>query len=52
MEKMLNQLIIMNSNYKQVKVPDAFQSSTKQAGNTGDFRKKLDRLDQQAQKKE
>jgi hypothetical protein len=52
MEKVLNQLIIMNSNYKQVKVPDAFQSSTKQAGNTGDFRKKLDRLDQQAQKKE
>jgi len=50
MEKLLNQLIIMNTNHKQVKVPDAFQSSTKQAGNVTEFRKKIDRLDQQAQK--
>jgi len=46
MEKMLNQLIIMNTNYKQVKVPDAFQSSTRQAGNIPDFRKKLDQMEQ------
>ena len=46
MEKMLNQLIIMNTNYKQIKVPDAFQSSTKQAGNIPDFRKKLDLMEQ------
>ena len=43
---MLNQLIIMNTNYKQVKVPDAFQSSTRQAGNIPDFRKKLDQMEQ------
>jgi hypothetical protein len=51
MEKILNQLIIMNTNYKQVKVPDVFHTSTKQAGNVPDFRKKLDQLDQKAQKK-
>lgn len=51
MEKILNQLIIMNTNYKQVKVPDVFHTSTKQAGNAPDFRKKLDQLDQKAQKK-
>jgi hypothetical protein len=51
MEKMLNQLIIMNSNYKQVKVPESVQTSTKQAGNIVEFRKKLDRLDQKEQKK-
>lgn len=52
MEKLLNQLIIMNTNYKQVKVPDAFQSSTKQAGNITEFRKKIDQLDQKGQKKD
>jgi hypothetical protein len=52
MEKLLNQLIIMNTNYKQVKVPDAFQSSTKQAGNITEFRKKIDQLDQRSQKKD
>ena len=45
MEKVLNQLIIMNTNYKQVKVPDSFHLSTKQAGNIPDFR------DQRGQKK-
>jgi hypothetical protein len=51
MEKMLSQLIIMNTNYKQVKVPESVQTSTKQAGNIIDFRKKLDQLDQKEQKK-
>ena len=51
MEKMLNQLIIMNSNYKQVKVPESVQTSTKQAGNITDFRKSLDKLDQKEQKR-
>ncbi len=51
MEKMLNQLIIMNSNYKQVKVPESVQTSTKQADNIVEFRKKLDRMDQKEQKK-
>ena len=46
MEKMLNQLIIMNTNYKQIKVPESVQTSTKQAGNIIDFRKKLDHMDQ------
>lgn len=41
MEKMLSQLIIMNTNYKQIKVPESVQTSTKQAGNIIDFRKNL-----------
>jgi len=45
MEKMLSQMIIMNTNHKQIKVPDAFQSSTKKAGNIIEFRGKLDELD-------
>jgi hypothetical protein len=52
MEKMLNQLIIMNTNYKQVKVPDIVQTSTKQAGNIIEFRKKLDQFDSKSQKKD
>jgi hypothetical protein len=52
MEKILNQLIIMNTNYKQVKVPDIVQSSTKQAGNLQDFRRKLERFDQKSQNKD
>lgn len=51
MEKMLSQLIIMNTNYKQIKVPESVQTSTKQAGNIIDFRKKLDQMDQKEQKK-
>jgi hypothetical protein len=51
MEKMLNQLIIMNSNYKQVKVPESVATSTKQAGNIIEFRKSLDKLDQKEQKR-
>jgi hypothetical protein len=46
MEKMLSQLIIMNTNYKQIKVPESVQTSTKQAGNITDFRKKLDQMEQ------
>jgi hypothetical protein len=46
MEKMLSQLIIMNTNYKQIKVPESVQTSTKQAGNIVDFRKKLDQMEQ------
>ena len=45
MEKMLSQMIIMNTNHKQIKVPDAFQSSTKKAGNIIEFRGKLDQLE-------
>jgi hypothetical protein len=45
MEKMLSQLIIMNTNQKQIKVPDAFQSNTKKAGNIIEFRGKLDHMD-------
>ena len=51
MEKMLSQLIIMNTNYKQIKVPESVQTSTKQAGNIIDFRKKLDHMEQKEQKK-
>ena len=51
MEKMLNQLIIMNSNYKQVKVPEFGQSITKQARNVPDFRKTLDAFDAKDPKK-
>ena len=39
MEKILSQLIIMNSNYKQVTVPEAMQTNTKQAKSLNDFRK-------------
>ena len=46
MEKMLSQLIIMNTNQKQIKVPESVQTSTKQAGNIIDFRKKLDQMEQ------
>ena len=46
MEKMLSQIIIMNTNYKQIKVPESVQTSTKQAGNIIDFRKKLDQMEQ------
>ena len=46
MEKMLSQLIIMNTNYKQIKVPESVQTSTKQAVNIIDFRKKLDLMEQ------
>lgn len=45
MEKMLSQLIIMNTNQKQIKVPESVQLSTKQAGNIIDFRGKLDKMD-------
>jgi hypothetical protein len=45
MEKMLNQLIIMNTNYKQVKLPDSVKPSTKQAGNIMEFRKTIEKLD-------
>ena len=37
MEKILNQLIIMNSNHKQIRIPDAVQTNTKIANND-DFR--------------
>lgn len=46
MEKMLSQIIIMNTNYKQIKVPESVQLSTKQAGNIIEFRGKLDKMDQ------
>jgi hypothetical protein len=42
MEKILNQLIIMNSNYKQVTVPEAIQTNTKQAKSLNDFRKNIE----------
>ena len=45
MDKILNQLIIMNTNYKQVKGQDPALSSTKKAGNVEDFRKKLEQLE-------
>ena len=35
----------MNTHYKQIKVPDAFQSRTKKAGNIIEFRGKLDHMD-------
>ena len=43
MEKILNQLIIMNSNYKQVTVSEAIQTNTKQAKSLNDFRKNTER---------
>jgi hypothetical protein len=45
MEKILNQLIIMNTTYKQVKVPDIIQTSTKKAGNIIDFRKNIEKFE-------
>jgi hypothetical protein len=39
MEKILNQLIIMNSNYKQVTVPIAMQTNTKKVESLNDFRR-------------
>jgi len=39
MEKILNQLIIMNSNCKQVTVPVAMQTNTKKVDSLNDFRK-------------
>jgi hypothetical protein len=44
MEKILNQLIIMNSNYKQVTVPEAIQTNTKQAKSLNDFRKNTEKI--------
>jgi len=45
MEKILNQLIIMNSNYKQITVPEAIQTNTKQAKNINDFRRNIEKLE-------
>ena len=44
MEKILNQLIIMNSNYKQVTVSEAIQTNTKQAKTLNDFRKNTEKI--------
>jgi hypothetical protein len=44
MEKILNQLIIMNTNYKQVTVPETIQTNTKQAKTLNDFRKNTENL--------
>jgi hypothetical protein len=52
MEKMLNQLIIMNSNYKQAKTPEVVQTTTKTAGNTIDFRKEQRQEPRQEQRQE
>jgi hypothetical protein len=41
MEKILNQLIIMNSNTSKVKIPDSFQTNTKKAENISDFRENI-----------
>lgn len=45
MEKILNQLIIMNTNYKQVTVPETIQTNTKQAKTLNDFRKNTQKLE-------
>ena len=45
MEKILNQLIIINSNYKQITVPEAIQTNTKQAPNINDFRKNIQKIE-------
>jgi hypothetical protein len=45
MEKILNQLVIMNSNYnKQIKIPELAQINTKPAGSINDFRKKIEEI--------
>jgi len=41
MDKILNQLIIMNSNYKQVTVPEVVQKNTKQSTSLNEFRKNI-----------
>ncbi len=41
MEKILNQLIIMNSNHKEIIVPKAVQTNTSQVKNLNDFRKNM-----------
>jgi hypothetical protein len=45
MEKILNQLIIMNTNYKQIKVPEVFQTNTRPVKSLNEFRKKLESFD-------
>ena len=45
MEKILNQLVIMNSNYnKQIKIPESLQTNTKPAGSITDFRKRIEEI--------
>jgi len=41
MEKILNQLIIMNSNTSKVKIPESFQTNTKKGENISDFRENI-----------
>jgi hypothetical protein len=50
MEKILNQLVIMNSNYKQVTVPKDIQTNTKQAKTLNEFRKNITESTRQSDK--
>jgi len=53
MEKILNQLVIMNANYnKQIKIPELAQINTKPAGSINDFRKKIEEIKKEEVKKE
>lgn len=45
MEKILNQLVIMNSNHnKQIKIPESAQMNTKPAGSINEFRKRVEEV--------
>ena len=45
MEKILNQLVIMNSNHnKQIKIPELAQMNTKPAGSINEFRKTIEEI--------
>lgn len=45
MEKILNQLVIISSNYnKQIKIPESLQTNTRPAGSIIDFRKKIEEI--------
>jgi hypothetical protein len=46
MEKILNQIIIMNSNYTQMKVPEVIQTNTKQAKGYNQFRENIKHFEQ------
>ena len=46
MEKILNQLVIMNSDSKQIKIPASVQANTNPVISVNDFRQNLKKLEE------
>ena len=46
MEKILNQLIMMNSNNKQIRIPEVVQTNTKIAKTNNDYRQNTNNNEQ------